>query len=316
MSDTGSIRPLQRILYLKRYPAFTTLPAPALAALAQQTRERFFAKGAVLLRDDEPIPAIHFVVDGRVRLKRGDRDLGSAGTGLALGSLEVFARDEHGLLAIAETETLTLELESEAFLEVCEEHFTILLHALRYTSRLLIELNESLWSQLAERQPGRNVPGLGQELDFVERIFVLRGLAPFARTSINTLTELSRGLTEVRFDAGIPLWNEGDAAPYVLLMANGMVRCSSSARPDPLLIGPGSALGALEAVAEEPRWFAAVTETPVVALHGTAEGLIDVFEDNLEMAMDYLAFLARMVTSLLERWPPGEGPSPAARTPE
>lgn len=308
MSDTGSIRPLQRILYLKRYAAFANLPAPELAALAQQARERFFAKGEVLLRDEEPVPAIHFIVDGRVRLARRGRDLGTAGPGLALGSLEVFARDERGLLATAETETLTLELESEAFLEVCEEHFTVLLHALRYTSRLLIDLNKSHWSQVAERQPARSAPSLGQELDFVERVFVLRMLAPFARTSINTLTELSRGLTEVRFDAGIPLWNQGDAAPYVLIMADGVVRCTSQSQPDPLLLGPGSALGALEAVAEEPRWFAAATETPVVALHGTAEGLIDVFEDNLEMAMDYLAFLARLVTSLLERWPSSQSP--------
>src|SRR5262245_21262888 len=101
MSDTGSIRPLQRILYLKRYPAFMYLPGSELAALAQQARERFFAKGETLLRDEKPVPAIHFIVDGRVRRRRGGRDLGSAGPRVALGSLEVFARDEHRLLATA-----------------------------------------------------------------------------------------------------------------------------------------------------------------------------------------------------------------------
>jgi hypothetical protein len=54
-------------------------------------------------------------------------------------------------------------------------------------------------------------------------------------------------------------------------------------------------------VAEAPHWFSATTLTPVTALHGTVESLIDVFEDNFEMAMDYVALLARGLLSFLER---------------
>jgi hypothetical protein len=60
-------------------------------------------------------------------------------------------------------------------------------------------------------------------------------------------------------------------------------------------------LGSLDAVAEVPRWFTAVTETPVVALHANMQYLIDVFEDNFAMAMDYLAVLARWLLEILDR---------------
>jgi hypothetical protein len=43
-----------------------------------------------------------------------------------------------------------------------------------------------------------------------------------------------------------------------------------------------------------------VTETQLVALQGNAEALIDVFEDNFEMAMDYLAMVARGLLRILE----------------
>jgi nitroimidazol reductase NimA-like FMN-containing flavoprotein (pyridoxamine 5'-phosphate oxidase superfamily) len=56
----------------------------------------------------------------------------------------------------------------------------------------------------------------------------------------------------------------------------------------------------MEAVSASPRWYEAVTETPLVALQGSAEALIDVFEDNFEMAMDYLAMVARGVLRILE----------------
>ena len=64
---------------------------------------------------------------------------------------------------------------------------------------------------------------------------------------------------------------------------------------------PGHALGSLDAVAEVPRWFDAVTETPVVALQANLQYLIDVFEDNFAMAMDYLAVQARWLLQILDR---------------
>jgi len=60
-------------------------------------------------------------------------------------------------------------------------------------------------------------------------------------------------------------------------------------------------LGSLDAVAEVPRWFNAVTETPVVALQANMQYLIDVFEDNFAMAMDYLGVQARWLLEIFDR---------------
>jgi len=59
-------------------------------------------------------------------------------------------------------------------------------------------------------------------------------------------------------------------------------------------------------MAERPRLYQAVTKTPVVALQGNVENLIDTFEDNFEMAMDYLAVMSRWLLELLEKYASGD----------
>jgi CRP-like cAMP-binding protein len=45
-------------------------------------------------------------------------------------------------------------------------------------------------------------------------------------------------------------------------------------------------------LAGAPRWFDAVAATPIIALRGYREALLDVLEDHHDMAMDYLAAIA------------------------
>ena len=63
-------------------------------------------------------------------------------------------------------------------------------------------------------------------------------------------------------------------------------------------------------MAELPRWYDATAETPLVALQGSTEALLYVFEDNYEMARDYLALWARAVLAIIEANLEAEGPMP------
>ena len=51
--------------------------------------------------------------------------------------------------------------------------------------------------------------------------------------------------------------------------------------------------GALEAMASLPRWFDATATTDVHALRMDSELLLDVFDDNEDMAIGYLSMIAR-----------------------
>jgi CRP-like cAMP-binding protein len=297
--------PVERVLALKRLPMVNTLSGPQLALVADEMSERFFPKGTVLLREGEAPGALYFPIEGRVHITRAGRLLGHARPGLAVGPFHVLARDERGLGAVAETDTVALELTAERLTEIFEEHFAILQRIIREVSRLIVE-QASRFPQAAGLLPsaaaaeGGGPPTPSRELDLVERIFFLRRSPVFRRASISALAQLSRALTEVRFPPGTWLWREGEATGWASLIVSGSVRATSS-RGLEFVAGPGVPLGALDAVAEVPRWFGAVTETPVVALQANMQSLVDVFEDNFGLAMDYLSVMARWLLVILDR---------------
>lgn len=295
------VAPLQRVLYLKRLPTLSTLPGSDLAAIAEHTQERFFSAGSVLLKEGHPVGAVYFVIEGALDVHRHGRFIGQVGAGAAVGGLGVFARDPDGAQVTAASDTLALELDAETLLEVFEDRFPILHHVLRDISRQIIDFVVRLRLDPAARVPDCRLPGdPNQELDIVERIFFLRQMQVFQRASINALAELSRAMNQVRFEPGMTLWREGELAPGLYLILNGTVRASSESRGLLFRPGPGFPLGAHEAIGEVPRWYEAVTETRLTVLQGNAEALIDVFEDNFEMAMDYLAVLSQGLLEIIE----------------
>jgi CRP-like cAMP-binding protein len=273
-----------------------------LAAVADFGQERFFPKGGVLLREGEPIPALYALLDGRVHLARRGRLLGHVTAGGFVGGAAMLARDTEGLGAVAETDTLAIELQADAALEIFEDHFPILHHVMREVCGWLIDLVGQLPSHLhRDLFPGApRPPTPGAELDLVERILFLHQVPVFSGSGIDSLAELSRGMTEAVFPAGARLWEEGDPSGTVLLVVTGTVACATRGRDSAFVVGPGASMGAVESMAERPRWHGAVTETSVTALQGHVEGLLDVFEDNFDMAMDYLAFMARAQVRILE----------------
>jgi CRP-like cAMP-binding protein len=84
-----SVSHVERILLLRRAQGTQGLPGHLLSVIAESTRERFFPRGSVLLREGEPVEAIHYLVEGKVRASFQGRDLGVAPVGAAIGALGV-----------------------------------------------------------------------------------------------------------------------------------------------------------------------------------------------------------------------------------
>ena len=300
---------VERILSLKKIPMLAGLSPEDLAAVADFGQERFFPKGGVLLREGEPIPALYALLDGRVHLARRGHLLGHVTSGGFVGGAAMFAGDPEGLGAVAEVDTLAIELQADAALEIFEDHFPILHHVLREVCGWLIDLVGELPSdRYRDLFPAALAPPTpAAELDIVERILFLQRVPIFSGTGIDSLAELSRGMAEVVFPPGTRLWDEGDPPGPALLVVSGTVACTARGGDAPFVVGPGASIGTIESMAERPRWHGAVTQTSVTALQGDVDELIDVFEDNFEMAMDYMAFMARAQVRILEMRVSGAG---------
>ncbi len=292
---------MERLLHLRTLPILGTLSPEDLGLVAEQARTRVFEEGDWLLRQGEPIAAVHIVIEGRIQLRRGEHVLGHATPGAGVGGLGYLARDPNGIDAVAETDVVALELDADTLDEILEDRFPVLQHVLREISRGLIDLwHEAPRECLAAQVPMR-APGFKSPLDLVQRMLFLREGLPFIRASASALADLSRGLVELRFEPGTVLWRRGEPGRQVQMLVEGRVACSSPIDGFGLEPQPGYPLGGLESVAGVPRWYDAVCETPVVTLSGNAEILFDLFEDNSEVALAYLAQIAKVHLDALER---------------
>src|SRR5262245_16602132 len=298
--EIRTIGHVQRVLFLKKSRFTGTLPSSDLALIAEYLRERTFAPGDVLHAEGEPVPALHFLAEGTVVLLQGGVPVAHALRGAELGGLEMVARSPAQFTAVAETEALTLELTAEAEAEMLEDHFGIYHAVLRQTCREIIDYHRRFPKEASAVLPPPVPVGTlpERELDLVERIFFLRRAPPFQRSSINALAELSRAITEVRFEPGTVLWSESYSARGIFLVVSGLVKAASPRFGFEMTVGAGGPLGIVEALAQIPRWYEATVVEPTVVLTGDVETFVDVLEDNFEMAMDYLAVIARWLLSL------------------
>jgi CRP-like cAMP-binding protein len=311
------VGPLERVLHVKTHPALAGLGSRELAAVAQHARERHFTRGAVLLSRDERAEAFFLLVKGRVELRSPGNAPSVVSAGSAIAFLELLARSGAGLEARALGSGLALELDWQAQLDVCEEHFPVLLEYVRYVAagglRELERLPDGTW--LARHEP---VVAPGRPLNLVERILTLRQAKAFSTGSIDALAELARACSELRCSAGEPLWRCGDPSSFFLLVAAGTVTCTTADGRRLHQQGSALAVGLNEAVIGEPRWNDAVARSELVALRIDLGGFLDALEEHFDLAVDFLSVMARRLMELRDRAASGDpatGLSPAAPRP-
>jgi CRP-like cAMP-binding protein len=289
-ADVVNVEPLERLHCLERVPLFAGLSAARLAVLAQSAEERFFAKNAVLLRAGQPVEEVHFVVEGRVGLRRGGEPPVVLAEGEGAGLLGMLGRIDADAQAVALSETLTLALGSATLVDMLEDDFAILHHLIRSLSGLLVDAH----APALDHEPPAALHAFGAELDLVARIFALRPALLFARDNIPLLSTLARVATDVRRADGEAIWAHGDVDRWMLVVARGSVACTTDAG-DTRAFGPGSCLGPFEAIAGVPRRHAAHADGALLALQIDAEHLIDVLEDDTEAGMAFMSVLARQL---------------------
>jgi len=287
------VGPLDRVLYFRTLPEMDRLSAAHLAAIAAHAREEFFPRGSTLIASDEQVDTLFLVVDGQVALSRSGQAEGEAGPGASVGLLHLLARTERGLEAIAVTDTLTLRLDWDDHLDVCEEHFPIVEQYLWHLSDRMVEQLQAGPGLLHRplSPPVLDLPE-GRDLDIVERLLTLHATGVFPTRAPDALGELARHLEEVRFAPGTPVWHRGDPADDFLVVVDGEISCSAGARHTPILVGPAGVVGMHEALGYNDRWCDAVATTASTALRVDVEALLDILEDHFDMAIDFVALRA------------------------
>jgi CRP-like cAMP-binding protein len=296
------IGPVERLLYLRSMGNLDDMPAEEAADLAQRVRERSFRSGSLLLREGEVVTSAFFLVEGVVALRRGGRTYRVIQAPGTVGMLAALSASPRGVEARAETDCLTLELAGDEFVDTLEDNFRLLSRMIAQFSGQIAALQRKLEARgLSIREEPKITPYPERELDLVRRLVWLRRGGPFRSVSLDAMAEIARRLIEVRCEPGDVLWKQGERSEFGLQILHGIVVCTDDSAQRSFRMGGGSVLGMLEAYAHLPRGYDAVAETRLVALRADVEALLDVFEDNFEVGLAFVSFLAGVLDNLYER---------------
>ena len=306
MGAERSLSTVDKLLYLGRvtWPHATfPIALRRLSVAAGHMRERAFARGGALAREGEPMASCYLLVRGRVRVSRRGVVLGDAESGSLVGLEALLSQDQMGLGVAAVTDVQALQLDADTLVGILGDQFPLVHRAIGGATRRLLALVRRLPGPGTEssRLLGPRPPG--RLMNLVEILLHLRTPgSPFERSSIDALAELAATATQVPFQPGQVFWRTGEPARRLSMIADGRVACTVSldGTTSAFRLGPGRPLGVLEALAGELRWHDAVAETAGVLIELDVEDLVDMFEDNVDIALDYLAWLSRSTLELIE----------------
>ena len=142
------------------------------------------------------------------------------------------------------------------------------------------------------------MPDVGSGMDLVQRLLYMHNIDFLKPGNIDAWVELASHLSEFHFAPGTILWEREDPSGFMYLIVEGEVHGMLGKGKGYFRAGPGYPLGNIESECGKPRWYQALTQTQVMALRGETDFFIDLLEDHFQLAMDFLASMARNIVSI------------------
>lgn len=107
----GSLALVDRVAALHRVELFAGIPGRVLAAVAEGAVERRLSTGELLMEEGAVEAHLYAVVEGRVKVHRGDRTLVGLGPGTSVGELAVLVPAPRAASVTALEPTLVLRVD-------------------------------------------------------------------------------------------------------------------------------------------------------------------------------------------------------------
>ena len=285
------ISPIERAFHMKTLGGLGDIPPADLASISLLAHEHSFAPGAALCRAGERVERVYVIVDGVVHVRGEEHGDDVLGPGQVIGMLTLLTRDDHGIDAVAETDTVTLALRADDLFDAFETDFGLLYSQTRYLATETLRLRRRIpaGTYLPSETHDDDAP-IG-DVDLVQRLLYMRR-GGLRNANMDALMAMAQQMDTVRFEPGTNLWQIGAPSGCMYVLLAGRVRCTTE-DGTPFTCGPGYPLGNLESQCSAPRWYDAVTETAVVALKSETDTFLDTIEQHFDMAIEFVATMAR-----------------------
>jgi CRP-like cAMP-binding protein len=282
---------LRRLLALRHVPELVGATLAELATLAENLDEVVLPAGTLVGDPGQRLPALHVVVDGQLAAAGG----ACWGPHRMFGAVEILADRPPAERVHAAVDTTALRLGGNAFEELLEDNFGMLILVLRDLAGRLAP-----FAPVPRAAPAAR-PLASDPLDMVERLIALRGQLPFATGRLQALASLAQASEERRWPAGATMVRAGATADAVLVLLDGTVAVRA-ADGAVTLRGPGDAIGGLEALAGTRHAATVEAVTATRALASGSGAVLDVIEDHTDLGLAMIQVIASALLDTGVAW--------------
>ena len=130
---------VQRILFLKNVPLFSTMPPDTLAWVAEAADETSCPSGEMIFKKDSIGDSMYIIADGSVRIHDGDKTLANLPQGAFFGELSILDGETRSASASAETDCLLLVIRQNSFRRILSKQFDVTENLLKILVRRIRE---------------------------------------------------------------------------------------------------------------------------------------------------------------------------------
>ncbi len=141
---------VQKILFLKNVPLFSTMPPDTLAWVAEAADETSCLSGQAIFEKGSKGDSMYVIADGSVRIHDGAKTFASLPQGAFFGELSILDGETRSASATAESDCLLLVISQNSFQRILSKHFDMAENLIKILVRRIREQSTQLQQQQNE----------------------------------------------------------------------------------------------------------------------------------------------------------------------
>ena len=294
---------IQRELFLAAFGANVgTTESWVTDRLSSLLEEQPSRAGDTLFRAGDPPEFYYFLRQGQVQLVRDGSAPWTYEGRSVFGMSDALLERPRVRTALALTNIEAMKVQSEAWIELLEDSFSLARAAVLGSVRTVAELEQRLWA--ARRFSPRSTPlplPSGAQFDVIERLAVLTEAPLLRGAGVQTLSDLAAASDVAAFEPGETLIARGTAGGRVLLLLEGEVEAAREAPDVHWVGGPGDIVCGTAAFGDPVFAWEARARTRGRALTFRVADWLDLMEEHFDMVRATLGALSLDREDLLAR---------------
>jgi CRP-like cAMP-binding protein len=131
------ISTVEKVLFLKSIDLFSQIPGEDLSQIAQITDELHYEEGEQICREGDPGDSLYLIIEGRVRVHRGDHGIAELGERQVVGEMALLDSEPRSASVTALSPLTLLTLVRDDFNEILAEKAEIAQGIIKVLTRRL-----------------------------------------------------------------------------------------------------------------------------------------------------------------------------------